>query len=292
MLASLDVEFRILGPLEVVDHGRPLELGGPQQRVLLVALLLEANRVVAADRLVEAVWEGAPPATAQKALQVHISQLRKLLGRERLETQAGGYVLRIEPGEFDLASFERLWQEGRLAEALSLWRGPPLAEFAYHELGRSEIGHLEERRLRCLEERIDSDLAAGEHDALIAELETLVREQPLREGLRSRLMLALYRADRQAEALRAYQEGRNVLVDQLGIEPSRTLRELQRQILAQDPDLELAVAPVSRSERPLVSVPDGGEVAADVRKTVTAVAARVAVVGKDGASVIRRRTGR
>ena len=285
VLASPGVEFRILGRLEVVEHGQALELGGPQQRVLLVALLLDANMVVSADRLIEVVWEGAPPPTAQKALQVHISQLRKLLGRERLETQAPGYVLRIEPGELDFDSFERLWREGQLAEALSLWRGPPLAEFAYHELGRREIGRLEERRLRCLEERIDSDLAVGKHEALVAELETLVREEPLREGLRSRLMLALYRADRQAEALQTYQEGRDVLVEELGIEPSRTLRGLQRQILAQDPGLDAPVAAAPRPERATVAVPVVSEVAVDVLKTVTALAARIAVVGRDGASV-------
>ena len=253
--------------------------------MLLLVLLLEANKVVAVDRLVDAVWEGSPPATAQKALHVHVSRLRKLLGRERLETISPGYRLRVEPGELDVASFEQLWYDGRLVEALALWRGPPLPDLAYHELGQKEIGRLEEQRLRCLEERLDADLAAGAHDAIVVELEALVREQPLREGLRSRLMLALYRAHRQADALRVYQQSRALLVDELGIEPSRALRELHRRILEQDPALDAASAPAPSAKpvgAPREVAPD---VALNSRKTVTTLATRVAVVGMDGAGV-------
>ena len=210
-------------------------------------LLLEANRIVSSDRLIEALWETSPPPTALKAVQVHVSQLRKVLGRERLRTQAPGYVLQVETDEFDLARFEQLWAEGKLADALALWRGPPLPEFVFHRFAQTEIARLEERRILCLEERVQADLAGGRHGALVAELERLVREQPLREGPRSQLMLALYRSGRQAEALQAYQDGRHVLVDELGIEPGRPLRELHRQILEQDPALDL---PAAAEERP------------------------------------------
>jgi len=282
------MEFKILGPLEVTSDGRTLELAGPQQRALLVALLLEANRVVPAERLLEAVWDGAPPPTATKALHVHVSNLRKILGRARLETKAPGYRLLVGADEFDLARFERLWGEGRPHEALALWRGEPLPEFAFHEFARAESARLEERRLLCLEERLDADLAAGRHEELVSELEMLVREEPLREGLRWRLMLALYRSSRQAEALQVYQDARRVLVDELGIEPGRTLRELHRRILSQDATLELLVQEASAETAPEpaaaaapVTVP--GE--QDVRKTVTAVSARIAASSVDGSGL-------
>jgi DNA-binding SARP family transcriptional activator len=238
------MEFRILGPLEVVDDGKALELGGPKQHAVLALLLLEANRVVSSDRLIEALWDETPPETAQKALQVYVSKLRKLLGRERLETKAPGYLLRVAPGELDLARFHRLRNEGKPAEALSLWRGPPLAELAYQRFAQTEIERLEELRLACLEERIERDLARGRHADLVGELEALVREHPLRERLSGQLMLALYRSGRQAEALEAYHAARHALIDELGIEPSRELRELQQAILRQDPSLEF----VSTSE--------------------------------------------
>jgi predicted ATPase/DNA-binding SARP family transcriptional activator len=236
------VEFRILGPLEVLDGGTAPDLGGQQQRVLLVALLLDANRPVSAHRLVDVLWGDNPPATAAKALQVRVSHLRKLVGRQRLVTRGGGYELRVEPDELDLARFERLWAEGRRHEALAQWRSSPLPELVYHPYVSAEIARLEERRLLCLEERIDEDLAAGMHEALVGELETLIREHPLREGLRARLMIALYRSNRQAEALQAYQAARRTLTDELGIEPGRDLRELQHRILDQDPALDVATA--------------------------------------------------
>jgi DNA-binding SARP family transcriptional activator len=233
------MEFRILGPVEVVDDGRPLELG-QQQRALLVLLLLEANRVVSSDRLILALWEDDPPDTAQKALHVHVSNLRKRLGRDRIVTKAPGYSIRVDGDELDLDRFERLAAVGgrqQLVEALALWRGRPLEEFAQRRFALSEIDRLEERRLAVFEQRIEADLAVGKQAELIPELESLVAQHPLRERLRAQLMLALYRSGRQAEALEAYQDARRALVDELGIEPGHELRELHQAILRQDPDL-------------------------------------------------------
>ena len=231
------MEFRILGPLEVFENGRQLELGGAKQRALLAILLLHANEVVSIDRLIDALWEDDAPQTGRKALQVYVSQLRKTLGKERIVTRSPGYRLEVEAGELDLARFQRLLEEGRASEALSLWRGPPLSEFAYQRFAESEIERLEELHLACLEDRIEADLAAGRHAALVGELEALVREQPLRERLRAQLMLALYRSGRQAEALEAYRASRHALTEELGIEPSPELRELEKAILRQDASL-------------------------------------------------------
>ena len=236
------MEFRILGPLDVIEGERVVDLAGAKHRALLAMLLLHANEVVSATRLIDALWEEEPPETAQKALQVYVSQLRKTLGKDHLETKAPGYLLRVHEDELDLTRFQRLVQDGSLREALSLWRGPPLAEFASERFAQSEIARLEELRLTCLEQRIEHDLAAGHHAELVGELEALVGEHPLRERLRAQLMLALYRSGRQAEALEAYQQARTALVDELGIEPSRTLRELEKAILEQDPALDLVVA--------------------------------------------------
>jgi DNA-binding SARP family transcriptional activator len=236
------MEFRILGPLEVASGGEVLDLGGQKQRALLAVLLLHANEVVSSDRLIEALWQEGPPDTAPKALQVYVSQLRKLLGRERLQTKAPGYLLRVDEGELDLARFRALRAEERPHEALSIWRGPPLGDFAYQRFAQAEIARLEEQRLACVEERVERDLAAGLHPDLVGELEALVVESPLRERLRRQLMLALYRSGRQAEALEAYQEARRALVDELGIEPSRELRELNQAILNQDPALDLVAS--------------------------------------------------
>jgi predicted ATPase/DNA-binding SARP family transcriptional activator len=234
------MEFQILGPLEVLDNGRLLDLGGPKQRALLAALLLEPNRVVSEGRLIEALWEDDPPQTARKALQVRISQLRKALGKERLETKFPGYLLCVEEGESDLERFQRLQEQGKQSEALSLWRGPPLADFANLRFAQSEIARLEELRLACTEECIDEDLAEGRHAQLVGELEALVAEHPLRERLRSQLMLSLYRCGRQAEALDVYRQARRLLVEDLGIEPSSELQELHRAILNHDASLMVA----------------------------------------------------
>jgi DNA-binding SARP family transcriptional activator/class 3 adenylate cyclase/tetratricopeptide (TPR) repeat protein len=234
------MEFRILGPLEVSSDGRVLDLGGGKQRALLAMLLLDANNVVSTGRLIDALWEDDPPETAQKALQVHVSGLRKVLGKERIVTREPGYQLRVEEDELDLARFQRLREQGKPADALALWRGEPLPEFGVRRFAQSDIARLEDARLACLEERIDQDLRAGRHAELTGELEGLVKEYPLRERLRALSMLALYRSGRQAEALAAYQEARRALVDELGIEPGKQLRDLHQAVLNQDPALDVA----------------------------------------------------
>ena len=271
-------EFRILGPLEVLADGRPLELGGHKQRAMLAVLVLEANRVVSSDHLIEALWEDEAPDTAMKALQVYVSQLRKLFGKERLQTRAPGYLLRVEPDELDLGRFRRLQEDGRMREALALWRGPPLAEFEHERFARVEVDRLEELRLACLEERIEEDLARGLDAELVSELETLVREHPLRERARSQLMLTLYRSGRQAEALEVYQDTRRLLTDELGIEPGRSLRDLQQAILNQDLALEGPVReqPLPGAE-PAKSEAAPATPAREVRKTVTALCVAVSV---------------
>ncbi|MBD0348429.1 MAG: AAA family ATPase [Thermoleophilia bacterium] len=249
------MEFRILGRLEVLDGGRSLHIGAAKQRALLAVLVLNANRVVSTDQLIEALWGERAPGTAHKALQVYVSQLRKTLGRDRILTCAVGYELRVEPGELDLERFERLASEGKLVEALALWRGAPLADFVYEPFAQTEIARLEERRLACLAQRVDVDLEAGRHASLVGELEGLVRQHPLHERLRAQLMLALYRSGRQAESLDAYQEGRTILSEELGLEPSAELKELQRAILAHDPRLDPVSAQREASEA--VETPKG-----------------------------------
>jgi DNA-binding SARP family transcriptional activator len=242
------MEFRILGPLEVVENEREVDLGGAKQRTLLAILLLHANEVVSTDRLIDALWEEAAPDTGRKALQVYVSQLRKAIGRDRLQTKPPGYVLLVERDQLDLERFQRLAASGRFEEALSLWRGPALSQFGYQRFAQTEIARLEELRHACLEDRIEADLAAGRHSSLIGELEALVAEHPLRERTRAQLMLALYRSGRQADALDAYQAARHTLVEELGIEPGRALRELEKAILRQEPALDLAPAQVEEAE--------------------------------------------
>jgi DNA-binding SARP family transcriptional activator/ABC-type branched-subunit amino acid transport system substrate-binding protein len=241
-----------LGSLEVVEGDRPLALGGPKQRAVLAILLLHRGEVVSTDRLIEELWEERPPATAAKTVQVYVSNLRKALGNGVLVTQGHGYLLRTSAGQLDCDRFDALVGEARralrdgnardgsdrLRQALTLWRGRALEDFAYERFAQSARAELEEQRLAALEDRIDADLALGEHAALIAELEALVREHPLHERLHAQLMLALYRSGRQADALEHYQSARRALIDQLGIEPGPALRELERSILAQDPSLE------------------------------------------------------
>jgi predicted ATPase/DNA-binding SARP family transcriptional activator len=231
-MEQLDV--RILGPLEVVSGGSGLALGGQKQRAVLAILATRAGTAVSSDQLIELLWDESPPATAATTVQVYVSRLRKLLGANRIETSGAGYVLRVEADELDAHRFRRLASQKRAAEALALWRGPALADFAYETWAQPEAGRLEEERLACLEERIDADLEAGGHAGLVGELEVLVAEHPLRERLRGQLMLALYRAGRQAEALDAYQRARSALVEELGIEPGQELQELNRRILQQD----------------------------------------------------------
>jgi DNA-binding SARP family transcriptional activator/tetratricopeptide (TPR) repeat protein len=243
------VEFRILGPLEVFSDGQALDLGGAKQRALLAVLLLDANNVVSTDRLIDALWEDEPPETAAKALQVYVSSLRKLLGKERVETRPPGYRLAVAADEFDLERFRELQEGGRPAQALALWRGGPLSDFAHARFAQAEIARLEDLRLACLEERIDQDLAEGRGAELTGELEALVAEHPLRERPRGQLMLALYRSGRQAEALDAYQAARRALVEELGIEPGRELRDLHQRILNQDPSLDEYGRSATEAER-------------------------------------------
>jgi DNA-binding SARP family transcriptional activator/streptogramin lyase len=242
------VEFRVLGPLEVSAAGRPLSLGGRKQRTVLALLLLHANELVPRERLIDALWEEAPPAEAEASLRVYVARLRKLLaaatnGRPILETNANGYILRVEPETLDLERFRRLVAHGDFAEALELWRGPALADLAEEEWARRESGVLEELRLNALEERIDADLAAGQQSDLIAELEMLVDEHPYRERFLRQLMVALYRCGRQPDALRAYVRARDELRERFGLEPTRELKELERQILVQDPALDRLQTP-------------------------------------------------
>src|SRR5262245_39414850 len=242
------MEFRILGPLEVVTHGRPLALGGRKQRALLATLLLTPNRAVSVDRLIDALWPASPPADAANALQFHVSQLRKLLGDGgAIVTQEPGYQIRIDPHQVDLFHFERLVADADGADAahasrlltngLELWRGEPLADLTDDPNSRAEIQRLQAARLAALELRIEADLALGRHTQLVPELEALVHEHPLHERLAAALMRALYGAGRQAEALEVYRTTRQTLVAELGIEPSPALRELEQAILRQDPEL-------------------------------------------------------
>ena len=249
------MDFRILGPLEVLDDERPLDVGGGKQRSVLALLLLHANEVVSSDRLIDELWPDEPPASAAKIIQAHVSRLRKALdgaGDAVLQTRSRGYLLRVEPGQLDLDRFRELLEEGRgvlavgnaeaaaatLRAALALWRGPPLAEFTYESFAQEEIARLEELRLAALEERIEADLALGRHDDVVQELKQLVRRHPLRERLRGQLMLALYRSGRHAEALEVYRDLRRTLFEELGLEPSPTLQQLERSILAHDEALQ------------------------------------------------------
>jgi len=228
------VEFRILGPLDVLDDdGRPVALPPAKPRALLVLLLLNRNRTVRTEVLVDQLWDERPPATATKTVQVYVSQLRKGLG-DRLQTRPGGYELRVGDDELDANRFEQLVGAGEYRRALELWRGPALVDVRGEAFARSAAERLEESRLAALEDRIDVDLDAGKHAALVGELEQLVEEHPLRERVRGQLMLALYRSGRQAEALDVYRRTRTLLDDELGLEPSPELRELEQAILRQD----------------------------------------------------------
>ena len=254
------MQYRILGPLEVSGADGEVSLGGPKPRALLALLLLHANEVVPTDRLIDELWGEDSPEDAAAALRVNVSRLRKALPEDVLSTRSPGYVVRVEPDDLDLHRFERLVDEGksllvrglasdasqRLHDALSLWRGAPLADFAYESFAQAAIARLEEIRLAAVELRVDADLLLGRHDELVAELEALVAQHPLRERLREFLMTALYRSGRQAEALEAYQRARRALVDGLGLEPSAALQQLERAILRHDPALDHEAAPRAR----------------------------------------------
>ena len=241
-------EFRLLGPLEVATNGRTLQIGSQKQRALLALLLVHSGEVLSTDRLVDELWGERPPKTATASLQNLVVQLRKVLPPDVLLTKPPGYVLRVDPDQVDAERFERLVRAARgqeaarraqiLGDALALWRGPPLADVAYEPFAEIEARRLEALRVDTLEERIDADLELGLGGELVVELQSLVAEHPLRERLRSQLMLALYRAGRQAEALEAYHDARRVLVDELGVEPQAALNQLYRSILRQEGALE------------------------------------------------------
>jgi DNA-binding SARP family transcriptional activator len=294
------LDFRLLGPLEVADdRGLEIAVRSGQQRAVLALLLLRANELVPSERLVEELWGESPPPTANKMLQNQMSGLRRALGPdERLETERGAYRLRVRQGELDVNRFEQLLDRGRalaadddtaaaaaaFREALDLWRGEPLAEFAYEAFAQHEIARLEERRLLAFEERVGAELALGRHADLVGELEAAVAAQPLRERLHAQLMLALYRCGRQAEALEAYRRARQTLVDEVGVEPGAELRTLQAAILAQDPALAL-VAPTQQATSPALEITllgaprvarAGEPVAFDTRKA-TALLAHLAL---------------
>jgi DNA-binding SARP family transcriptional activator len=263
------MDFRILGPLEARDQGRGVRLGGGRQRALLALFLLHRGETLSTERLVDELWGERPPATAAKTVQVYISRLRKTLAGGESDDPAGvvvtrehGYELRLDPERLDAHRFERLVAEGRselaagrperaasaLEGALSLWRGPPLADLAYEPFAQPDIARLDDLRVAALEQLIEAKLALGRHAEVIAQLEALIGEHPYRERLRAQLMLALYRSDRQADALQAYQDARVTLVEELGIEPGARLRELERAILAQDPALHLVVEAPTEAE--------------------------------------------
>lgn len=267
------MEFRILGPLEVVDGERAVSLGGPKQRALLAILLLHANQVLSSDQIIDQLWGERPPATAIATLQVFVSNLRKALETERAKGAAGriivtqrpGYMLRVPPEAIDFQRFSRMIEESRealgrgeaetasrtLRHALALWRGDPLADFAYEPFAHHEIARLEELRQSAIEDRIDADLALGMHAELAAEIEALVVRYPLRERLRGQLMIAFYRSGRQADALAAYRDARDILAEELGIDPGPALQALERGILVQDS----SIGPMARAAPPAARAP-------------------------------------
>lgn len=246
------MEFRILGPLEVVGEQGPVMLHRGKEQALLVFLLLHPNELLPSERLIDELWDGRPPPTAPKILQNAVSKLRKALGEGRLETRAPGYVFHLEPNELDLDRFERLAEAGRSAEALSLWRGTPLVELQEERFADDTRRRLEEQRLAVLEDRIEADLAAGRHAGLVPELEQLVARHPLRERLHGQLMRALYGSGRQGDALEAYRRARRTLSEELGLAPGPELQELERKILNQDPELApRRRAPGSAGPRPV-----------------------------------------
>ena len=286
------MSYLILGPLEIHDGETEVALRGGQQRKLLAILLLHGGEAVSSDRLIDELWHGKPPDTAAKALQGYVSSLRKQLGPETVETVGSGYRLKVAAEDVDARHFEELLAEARplergpaaakLHEALALWRGPALADFAYNDFAQHEIERLEELRLSCIERRIDLELALGHHGDLVPELEALVRAHPLRERLRGHLMVALYRSGRQADALDVYRDARTVLRNELGLDPSEELHALQRAIL----DHDAALAPPPRVALPGAGresrTPEGRK----LRRPLLAVALGLAILGGVAAALV------
>jgi DNA-binding SARP family transcriptional activator len=271
------VEFRILGPLEVRHEGRPVRIDGAKERALLAFLLLHAGEPVSVDRLIDELWGDSPPATARKSVQVRVAGLRRVLPGDVLLTRGDAYLIRLQPTQLDLHRFEQLVSDASrlladgdptaavatLHDALALWRGPPLADFAYEPFAQPAIARLEELRAHALELRIDAHLELGRHARVVGELEGLVAAHPFRERVRAQLMLALYRDGRQAEALDVYRRAREEFVAELGLELGPALQKLQQAILRQDPSLD---GPLAAPERSVLVVPR------DVRRLAELVA--------------------
>jgi DNA-binding SARP family transcriptional activator/predicted ATPase/class 3 adenylate cyclase len=321
---GVGVEFGVLGPLHVRIDGNVAQLGGHRQRALLAILALHANEPVSTDRLIDELWGENPPARAVHTVQVFVSRLRAALGPagSRLVTRSPGYALELDSEEIDTARCERLYDAARsalnigdaarahalLTDAQSLWRGPPLADFTYEPFAQATIARLAELRLSCREELIEAQLALGRHAEAVSDLEELVREHPVRERPRGQLMLALYRCGRQAEALEAFHQTRRMLVEELALEPSPALRELEQRILRQDPSLGSPTAPEGERRGPRVT-PSGEEATAEpdhpvavdqpaaaasgspslVRKMVTVLAARLELAAPADPEVTRIR---
>jgi DNA-binding SARP family transcriptional activator len=302
------LDFLILGPLEVRTDGRPVPVQGFRQRALLAMLLVHANEVVASGRLLDELW-GAGPGTDTAVLRVRISQLRKALRpagcAELLQTRPPGYVLKLDRDQLDLGRHERLAVEAglmlahdpadaadRLREALALWRGPPLADFAYEPFAQTTIGRLEELRLTTLEKWIEAELAAGREREMVGELRTLVAEHPLREGFRAQMMLALYRTGRQADSLEVYQQTRRLLVGELGVEPAPPLQQLHRAVLTHDPSLDRPLSQRSaRLSADAAPPAPPATVRREWRKTVTILVCEIgsaSLGGRPDAEVMRR----
>ena len=259
------MEFRILGRLEVIDGTEVVPLGGPRQRLVLAHLLLRANRRISPEQLIDDVWGASAPPAARNSLQSYVSHLRHAVGPDRLDRGSSGYVFELEPEDLDAARFEALLGDARrLANddsaaaadayrtALGLWRGPALDDLSGHPSLRAEISRLEELRLAATEDLLEAELALGRDRELVPELQALVSRYPLREGLWAKLMLALYAADRQAEALDAYRRARGALADELGLDPSPELQRLHTRILRHDPELESNAVDATRFRPALV----------------------------------------
>src|SRR5262245_3892603 len=302
------MEFLLLGPFEVRDGDAPVPLPRKKHRALLALLLLRAGEVVSADTLIEELWGEQAPKTALPALRNYVSQLRTALGAGLSETRASGYIAHVEPDQIDLVRFERLATQAReaataearakeLREALALWRGPALSDLAYEPFGAAESARLEELRLTAREDLLDAELELGRHGDLIPEIEALIAEHPFRERLRGQLMLALYRAGRQADALEVYRTSRTFLLDELGLEPGVRLRELEQAILRQDPALDVPAVLPSVEERlktvtvllcELVPSPADLDPERLRRRTVEALSEARAAIERHGGSVETR----